>query len=632
MKIVARDCKGLYARGTPDECPPDYVLDCKNLYLQSGTTLAPRPAFRKITDSKSNVNHLSIFEPVPVAGVVSPKTIIHTKSGPALIFNNTDFPGAAIWTGGSPYHSWVNFFGKGYFTLHDTVVGDATEKVQIYEGGATSRDALGLKPVSAMVGAASAGTGVLGVGSYLFDVVYVTTSGFITKPSGSTVKVDTFGSASVNLTVIPTGPVSTSARRIIMTKLIPFGTYTGNPNDYEFFFVPNGLINDNVTTVKNISEFDGNLVSSSDYLFDNLESLASGVGIGDYNSRLILWGESANPSIIRISKPGDPESISATSGFLIIDPTESGGVTNCIVLRNNLYIFKSNRIFVTSDNGDDPSTWPVTLFDSGVGTETYGASNVLNSKGTHLNQFLIASRSGLILFDGLLRFPELTYAVQDIWDDLDPAQFTKTQVALDPINKGIYIRITRSNGDKQLLYGDYSEGLTADNIRWFIWESVSGPVGGAINALSVEFDWNFHITVYLGMAGATVEFDPANPLALDDSGLVLNTAFNCTLQTPVIAIDPTQDIQQITVVKMRQKGGSVGDISAQGVSGSDSTVVTSIYPLPFLNAATKIQDKWIYLPFVDNQPTVKFTFLSTNRPKISRVIVDSDVYGESGPN
>jgi len=630
MKIVSKDIMGIYDRGEPDECPPKYLLQCKNL-MQESNTLTPRPGFKSIgANSKTQVTQISIFEPIPIAGVVSPKDIIHTNPGPAFIFNNTDFPGAAIWTGLSHYHSWINFFGRGYFTLHNTIVGHPTEKLQVYEGGASSRNALGAKPISVMAGVGAVG-GNLGVGSYLVDVVYVTSTGYITKPSGTPINVTTFGSYKINLTVIPTGPAGTVARKIIMSKVIPNLTYTGNPNDYEFFFAPSGFINDNVTTVFALSEFDGNLIASADYLFDQLESVDSGVGIGEYNSRMIVWGESANPSILRVSKPGDPESISATSGFIIVDPTESGGVTNICVIRNNMYIFKSNRIFVTTDNGDDPTTWPVTIFDAGIGTECFGISRVFDSKGTHLSQFLIAGRSGLYIFDGLIRFPELTYVVQNIWDDIDPASFSLTRVALDPINKNIYVLITRTNGDKHILAGDYTMGMSSDKICWSIWESASGGLIGAINAIAIYFDPDGHVWTLLGMLGLTATFDTDAPENLDDSGSFLQIPFTCTLQSPVIDIDEQSDVKQITKIGVRARNASVGDITSQGVSAADSTKVSPVYTIPFVNSPNKAQDKWNYLPFVDNQPTVVLSILSTNRPRISRITIDGDTYGESNP-
>jgi hypothetical protein len=61
-----------------------------------------------------------------------------------------------------------------------------------------------------------------------------------------------------------------------MTKAISLGTYTGNPNDYEFFFEPGGLINDNVTTIHTTSEYDGNLVNLLIISLINLEAIPSG--------------------------------------------------------------------------------------------------------------------------------------------------------------------------------------------------------------------------------------------------------------------------------------------------------------------------------------------------------------------
>jgi hypothetical protein len=151
---------------------------------------------------------------------------------------------------------------------------------------------------------------------------------------------------------------------------------------------------------------------------------------------MLVWGEQANPSIIRVSKIADPESFDTIDGIIVVDPSESGGVTNCIVLRGTLYILKNNRMYYTIDNGGEPSTWEVKSFDAGTGTTCYGASAVLDSRGTHLNQFLIAAKSGLILFDGLIRTPDLTYWIEDIWRDILQSAFGKVEVLMNPIDKG----------------------------------------------------------------------------------------------------------------------------------------------------------------------------------------------------
>lgn len=630
MDFSARNTRGLFARGTPDECPPDRLLQATNL-ISKGPVLIPRPGYE---NSNLGVNrpfqsHLSVFQPLPVAGVIAPKVISQDSflvGGKYRLYDTSDALPIHIYAADEPYHSWINFYGRGYFTLHDTIIGSQNEKVQVFEDGAASRDAAGLKPVSLMAGVLSGTPGNLGVGTYLIDVAYVTSSGFITRPSGTPINVDTFGSASIDLTVIPTGPASTAKRQIVATKAITLGTYTGNPNDYEFFIVPNALIADNVTTTHNLSFFDGNLIDTADILLDLLETIPCGVGIGEFNNRMIVWGEYANNSIVRLSYPGEPESFHATSGIIVVDPTESGGVTNCIGFNNQLYITKGTRVFIATDNGGDPSTWPVLLFDGGIGSETYGASQVLDSKGKHLNQFLIASRQGLFLFDGVVRTPELTFWVEDIWKDIDPTKFSKVQIFQNPFANQIYCLLPRNLGIYNILVGDYSEGLNPDTIKWFLWNAPVNNVN-TIYSLVIVTNADNSIVVYLADDNLISKFTPLNPVAADYA-----VVFNCTLQTPPLITDPDSQLQQINTVRMRQIGAGVGHVSVVGLTANfDPAKVTPTYVMPFINNTAIMQDEVIYVPFVDEQPTVKFTIVSTNRPKISRVWINGDFYGEEKP-
>ena len=580
MNFISKFCKGLFARGTADNCPPNYITQADQLMSKEGN-LRIRPGLVKlgVGVTKSSVSHMSVYQPNPVAGVVTESLIVHRGLSNNPIFDITSFPGTQIFlpAADSTYHSWINFFGRGYFTLHNTKVASNTDKVQVYENTGTTRNICGLKPVSAMASAAVGG-GNLGVGKYLFDVVYVTSSGFITKPSGSVTNADCFGSYKVNHTVIPTGPAGTVARMIIMTKAISLGTYTGNPNDYEFFFEPNGLINDNVTTTHTTSEFDGNLVRSADYLLNNLESVASGLGIGEYASRMLVWGERANPSIIRVSKVGEPESFDSINGVIVVDPSESGGVTNCIVLRGTLYITKNNKMYYTIDNGRDPSTWEVKTFDSGIGTTCYGASAVLDNRGTHLNQFIIAGRSGLVLFDGLVRSPDLTYWIEDIWRDITSADFSTTSIQMNPIDKHIYVCIKRSDGLFYILFGDYSEGLDSDNIKWFLWLGTISVPNGLVH-LIVLTDSNGVPQLYVsdGVGLYTISF--SNPADIDQNHAGSDTAISAVIKTPVIVNGQDDGFtQQVNTVRMRIKmvGSNAPTITAQGVSAADSAKVGAV--------------------------------------------------------
>lgn len=631
MKFNSKDCQGLFARGTADNCPPNKVLQADNLMSKRGD-LIPRPGLLQYAGARNVllVNHISIYQPNPVAGVLNQKIIIQV--GP-FVFNLTDTPGIPIYSfSNSGYHSWVNFFGHGYFTQHSTKVADNGfgADTQVYEGGAASRSAGGARPISFMVSVLSGAAGLLGVGSYLFDVCHVTSTGFITRPSGAVRKVDSFGTGKVDHTVIPTGPAGTVARRMVMTKAIPLGTYTGNPNDYEFFFEPSGLINDNVTTIHSSTEYDGNLTASADYLFDQLEVIPAALGIGEYNSRMLLWGEFANSSIVRLSKPGEPESFDTIDGVLVVDPSESGGVTNCITLRGTLYIFKGNKMYYTIDNGREPSTWEVKVFDAGVGTSCYGISAVLDVRGTHLNQYIIAARSGLVLFDGLVRTPDLTYWIEDIWRDIKQSEFEKTEVFLNPVDKHIYVVIKRNDDIGYILMGDYSDGLDADHIKWFIWIP-SVIANGGFTAMVIQMDNDNIPIISISDRASLDKISIANPKADDDvSGI--GTAFDCVLKSPIIVnSDDDSNLEQINTVRIRQKGGSAASFTVQGLSNSDPAKTGVVITVPFVNAPTKIQDKWIYYPWVDDQPVIKVIGKSSPTFNLSRVTIEGDVYGESDP-
>lgn len=622
MKFTSRDCRGTFARGSGDNCPPNFLLDGLNFMTKEGN-LIPRPGMQEVAaNSKNSVTHLAVYQANPVAGVLNPKVIAHLAGG--AVYNNSDFPATPIYTSAFSYHSWINFFGRGYFTLHNTLIGHPSEVLQVYEGGAASRNAAGVKPAAGMAGVLSGTPGNLGVGTYLVDVSYVTSSGFVTRRSGSPVRVDVFGSGQIDLTAIPTS--GGQARQIVATKAISLGTYTGNPNDYEFFKVPGGLLNGVVTTYS-VSFFDGDLSDSVEDLESVLATIPCGVGITVYNGRVLIWGESANPSIIRASIAGEPESFDEISGIIIVDPAESGGVQNVVNLRGTLYIFKANRMFYTIDNGRDPSTWEVKEFDSGVGTGPYGITQVLDSKGNHLNQFLIAARSGIVIFDGLIRYPELTFYIEDIWRSVDQSVFNQIQLALNPIHKHIYCIVPLNTGHYNILFGDYSNGMDAENIKWFLWENGDGILGNILSIL-VGVSGTNTITVTCGLPQALISFDPDNPSGLDDRDGHSDFPFFCHMQTPplIFSGDDT-DVQVITEVRMRQLGGDAGDITVQGISYLDPTKVGLLATMDFVTSAA-IQDKWMYYNFVDMAPTIKFLVESTHKPKISRITIDGDLYGE----
>jgi hypothetical protein len=221
----------------------------------------------------------------------------------------------------------------------------------MYDGnGGLARLAGGSSPTVAIGAVVNTLGGHSGPGTYLVSYSFESDTGFISPPAIPFVGFDLFfNTNSITLTV-PLGPAPTTvARWIVITKAFPIGFLgpIGGPYNVgaaEFapvFFA--ARIPDNVTTVYNLDFFDEALVDSANYLFSRLTTIPAGVGLMDYKGRLISYGEYSNPSIVRGSEAGEPESFSATSGFFITDPSDSTGVRAAVEFRSILYVYKRHR-------------------------------------------------------------------------------------------------------------------------------------------------------------------------------------------------------------------------------------------------------------------------------------------------
>lgn len=366
---------------------------------------------------------------------------------------------------------------------------------------------------SGQVGAS--GTGVLKVittgqppgkieaGYHVIAIAYETDSGFITPPgplSGTDINYAVFyvvkSKKALKITNIPVLvdlPTGTKKIHILSSKAIVKAKYTGNPNSYELFFVPDtsGGIIDAGTTSAVISFYDADLVDSAEFLKDNFAQIPAGVAllatsrgrmliaganknsiVGDLTSSQIKEFKDANDTVIWGSKGGEPESVSKTDGFVIIKPG-GDGLKNLAEYRDLIYAYKSNRTFTTQDNGDLLSTWDVAAIDVATGTECHGVSVSLGSDGSTEDAIIIASRTGCEVFTGTYAKRSLSWKIQEIWDTISFDTFNQTEVALDPINKFIFVICqttgSKTTGPDTILFADYNNGLDWENIKWSVW-------------------------------------------------------------------------------------------------------------------------------------------------------------------
>lgn len=460
--------KGLWARGgVQDEIPPDYALECKNVWWRSKVG----SRWTHLTDAIACRPGISTLFTLNAAVTLPARVLPYFKSTGTrwLAISSVDgdlYDGATAIISGV---SWTDFAvltmnDRAYISPHNGVTGNIGESLYVYDG-TTARLAAGTAPATGLVAATSATAGSVSLGDHLLAFAFETDTGFITKPSVTTLYTAP-GGQSIDLTSIDTGPAGTVNRIILASKVIP--NYDGNPDSVELFRV--ATLAGNVATILTIDFIDSALQDSADYLFDQLETIPAGVFMCNYRGRLVIGGEAANTTIARVSLPGFPESISSIDGFIQTGmdgldrsiPGVVGGLQNGIAYKGSLYLFKVARSYVTYDNGTPPSSWLLDLVDAGMGARCRSIGQVGDASGYGYDAPIIANESGTWNFEGQFSGPPLSFAVADLFE---PGLRYYTSVHVDPSSKMVYIANLNISAISVYFF-DYSKGLTWDSVKW----------------------------------------------------------------------------------------------------------------------------------------------------------------------
>lgn len=337
-------------------------------------------------------------------------------------------------------------------------------------------------------------TEVLGFADFgfrLFAVVYETDTGYLSAPgpeffgANSSVNIKT----SIKISNIPISPDSfVTKRHIVATKVIT--GYTGNQTGYQFFFVPEGTLENNTDNEITVDFYDQDLLDDASHLLDNFSEIPAMVGLTTYHGRMVGWASFEDISVGRISAPGEPEAISQVDGLVILE-LDGKPITNAQQFRDVLYFFKQTRTVSANDNGDVPASWPLVVIDQGIGASVHGVATVLDSGGVNIDFLFIVDFSGIMMFDGFYKRPELTWKIKDFWFALDQNEFDKIQILNDSLNMILYMLLT----DSTILIGDYSNALSPKDIRWAIWNFDIDPT--SITLINVD-------TLILGAVGVYV--------------------------------------------------------------------------------------------------------------------------------
>jgi hypothetical protein len=557
--------RGRMARGSVDGVPRDFAIDERNNeFIELG--VKTRSGFASFLQTTGNWNGKVL------RGYEYKK---RNEASRRLVLDDT----GKIWDTSTAMttpilsiatmtdFSALTLYDRVYITPHDGERGLSNEKVYVYDGTGVARIAAGAGPSGYTLGAATGSTGIVDAGVHLFSVAFETASGHITKFGLAGAEVATYtapGNKKVNLSGIPTGGSFVVARHIIVTKVIK--DYNGNPVDKTWYFLPDGKISDNVTTVLNdINFYDTDLIDSASRLMDQLAEIPAGSCIGTLGTRMVVGGERVNDATLRVSFPGEPESMSDITGIINIDPGDAGGgVRNFVEYRSNLYVQKDFRFYVTSDNESDPSTWKAPQIDASQGTSTHGTAGVLDSKGQSLESFLICTRTGLYRFTGSFGDQrELSYVIEDLWKRINPVYFYKLQISIDPIVKRLYVSVPldTATSPSHIFMGDFSEGLTADKIKWSIWTLPNAP-----STHWVEVDWTTRRTIfrYGSEAGGVYSHTPGR---LNDFNNLITSYYR-----PGQLVDSTGGVLQIIAVRVRAIGS--GNLYLKLYALDDSQVST----------------------------------------------------------
>lgn len=469
--LVIDQFNGLYMRGTREEVPMDHFSDCNNLQFIGDSSFGTRDGIDRHQNIGSPLSNILRMYNYPTS---DKNTLLVLTQGGLIyhVVDSTTMFGPILTIPAMTDFGFVPYNGRAYITPFTTeLIGGLNRErglngdfLYVYKGdGTTARKAAGNGP-TVNITPANGAAGFTDAGVHIFGYVYETDTGYLTAPGGL-VAFTTAANFSVSFTTVANSPDAFVVKKhIVASKVIQ--SYNGDVNGYQLFFIPGATIpNNTVTALANISFFDADLLLDASHLLDNFSQISAGVNLCIYHNRLCLCTEYNNISIIRVSAIGEPEAINQIDGFCLVPP-DGNPVTNIAELRDVLYSTKRNKTVAFTDNGDSPASWPLTAIDNAMGCGVHGIATVVDSGSSNVDYLLVASYTGIVIFNGRYIIPELSWKISIFWS----AQTFKTdnrriQIVNDSVNQHLYCVLT----DRTVLHADYSNGFDPKKIRWTPW-------------------------------------------------------------------------------------------------------------------------------------------------------------------
>lgn len=472
--ITIDEFNGLWAQGDADNTPMDHFQSCENIKFKGSSSFGTRDGIgisQNVATPISNVIRIYNY-PTPTGNTVIVLVINEDGDGEIHhVVNSTTTYGPLLTITGMTDFAFVPYAGRGYISPFTSFpVGSLNvekgledEFLYVYAGDGTPARKVAGDPLTGTMTIANGDPGHTDAGIHVFAFVAETISGYLTAP-GLNQSFTTIAGSSVSFGNISTsGDPNIIKRHLVATKVIP--TFNGDLVGYQFFFVPNATIDNNTDTfLNNISFYDADLLDDASHLIDNFPSVPAGAVLTIYHDRLCLFTTFDEISIGLISATGEPEAINQIDGIIAMSP-DGNPITNAQELRDILYVTKRSKTVSFTDNGDEPSTWPLVTVDNALGTSVHGIATVLDSGSSSVDYLIICTYQGISLFNGRYIIPELSWKIEDYWKGLDRNEFRRIQIINAPIQKEIYT--TLPNG--KILCGNYSNGMDPKKMRWAPW-------------------------------------------------------------------------------------------------------------------------------------------------------------------
>jgi len=247
-----------------------------------------------------------------------------------------------------------------------------------------------------------------------------------------------------------------------------------------------------------------------------------------YQIEIFPTNQPYNTTIVRASNAEDPESYDGVTGILQPSPSDGQPVRCCFVLRNNFYIVKDRRIYVTQDDGvNEPNQWTVQEVSQKIGT--------LSVRGVGLGDewAIIAGQDGVYYFDGG-EPQKISQEIQPTWDSINWSLGYLIDVKVDTKRKRVYIAIpfgSTATANNRLLTLDYTDGFGDPNPtntvniagigrKWSPWVIACNSMNPILRSDGTQQFWFGNGTGLAAATGKIYQLDTTGTVFADDGAAI----------------------------------------------------------------------------------------------------------------